>query len=628
MLRRTTHKLGKRSRLRARLKASIVCLVLFTTLACSRTPDIELECTRRAPQTHGKYPPSDRVTFYGKIYPNRWPSESSCRDLFELKTCENFERRRFAVFFHVGQDLSPVLARLWKKYIKHLRKSGASVDVYLNARSLCSAFKTLRALRCEGYVTVESHNLGMDIGGFFNSIAASMTECRHYDIVLKMHDKHDIRFTKRLMGPLLNSVKAVRAVDRYFDNDTVGMIFGGRKSRLDENIYSFKRGQLDFFAFTMPVENELLQMLQKHVKTTRRYFAGGTIFAIRGDLVFKTFQLHTIESAKARMNDAESLDINWFGLMTRTYQDAARLRHTPSLVRLPGNSLFSHHHKGSLRDAQHEHAWERVLSYLSTDANLQSYVFYETAFGGVRNVEVEHIIDKYPYAEVHDRAFCKSESLRPFCLQKAMSAECILSPDTVGAECYTECRCVHASSALTTEEQTNANLRNQLQYFLKALLPAQLGGPFAQINKAPVYISECLYSAHAHRLLTHQYGPISIESTWKLAPCSRVIGLHGTQLFITIFGVALLFVENSRVHQLDSLPYAASIRQLEAGILFEKVDNRCSLTYVELHPRRTTVDSWECEGNRVWLSVEYEKVIFKSSQDSKIWNLDPISGSI
>jgi len=618
MPRRTTLKPGKRSRLCTRLKASIACL--FITLACSRRPNIELECTRSAPQTHRKCHTPDGVAFYGKIHPNRRPSESSCRNLFELiNTCVTSETRRFAVFFHAGHDLPPALVRLWKKYIKNIRRSGVSVDVYLNARTLCSAFKILRAIRCAAYVTVESHNLGMDIGGFFNSIAAGITECRRYDIVFKIHDKHDVRFTKRLMGPLLNSVKAVRRVDRYFDNGTVGMIFGGTRSRLDENIYSFKRGQLDFFAFTLPVENELLQTLHKNVKNMQRYFVGGTIFAIRGDLVFETFQLYTLERSKARMNDAASLDVNWFGLMTRTYQDAARLRHTPSLSHLPGNSLFNHHHKGSLRDAQHEHAWERVLSYLTTDANLQSYVLYENAFDGVQSVEVENIIDVYPYVEVHDRVFCELESLRPMCLQKALSGECILSPNIVGTECHAECRCVHASSALTTVEQANANLRKQLRYFLKALLPAQLGGPFAQVNKVPVYISECLYSDHAHRLLKYQNDPIIIESTWKLEPCSRVIGLHGTQLFITIFGIAVLFVENSRVHQLDSLPHAASIPKLEAGISFKKVANRCSVFYV------TTFDSWKCEGTHVWLSVDDEKVIFKSVQDSKTW---PLSGPI
>jgi len=573
---------------------------------------------------------SAEVGFYSNLTHRSSHSISDCAELFAETKCMNPTRKKFALMIHAGLHVSAALARQWKLYIRNLKRAGFSMDLYLNTRTLSLAFQILRTIDETADVTIELQNRGMDISGFFNSVAASVLKCRQYDIIVKLHDKHDIRFTQQLVGPLFFNVNAVKALVARFEDSATGVVIGGARRNLRKHVFSYGLGELDFFAFTLPIENELLRSLRQYVSLAERFFVAGTMFAIKGDLVFQTFSIDIIKTAKVLMNDDKSLDANWFGLMTRTFEYAGRSRHDPIFAQLPGNSLVNHHHKGFLADAQYEHAWERVLSYIVISANLSSYVLYRssTVTGSLQTESIANVLRRAGYNELHDKSFCELDAVHPVCLQKALSGGCIILPQVIAAECHTECHCVHSRRALTESSDVGATLRAQLQYFLNILWPHQLSGPFAHVNQASKYFVECLHSNHAARLLSFQRGPVFLKSMWMLHSCSRVIGPDGTQLLISAQGEVIIIDDESQVHSLTNTHPVAS-DYVEGAIQFRKSDQVCSLIHSTSYRSwghgitdfNTIISSWTCAEVRFELSIDHKQVAFLSpgAIPHKVW---------
>jgi hypothetical protein len=464
------------------------------------------------------------------------------------------------------------------------------------ASLIASSLRELNA-----YITVEQRNRGMDLEGFFNSLLAAQKICRRYDIILKLHSKHKIKFIHEILDPLLGTPQRVTYLSRHFDTPQVGLVIGSPTGHNSwKHFFSYSSGQIEYFAFTLPLENEILRHLNLELPLSRRYFVGGSMFAVRGDILFDFFTENTVEQMKSYINDEESLDANWFGVMSRTYENSMRLRLHTTYMDLPGNSLYAHHQPGFLPDAQFEHALERVLTYLVIVSGLKSYV-YQTKLGKTICTPFESSITPASYR--FDMSSCLKQTLKPICLQKAFSGECLIQPASTRQACKLECKCLHSPTG---------RLRDQLLYFRSALVPHQLAGPFEAVNQQAKHILACLESPHGSRLLHFFWAPVYINSTWTLNTCSRVVASDGSQLLLGTDG-NLWHFRGVHAEQLMTIGDVELKRSsmVDGRIFVDRSGEQCTLSQVFHRASYTSTafsKSWACSSKSLFLHVTGDAV--------------------
>jgi len=345
-----------------------------------------------------------------------------------------------------------------------------------------------------------------------------------------------------------------------------------------------------------------------------RYFVGGNMFAIRGEIVMQYLTYDKIKSALKHLNYMSSFDSNWFGLMSRTYQRATAKRFEQIFSGAPGNSLAHHHGEGILRDAQIEHAWERVLSYFALHRKLNVTVFRQVS--PFLPVQVMVLPTRMRARNRYFTALtCYSDSVRDFCLQQALAGECVMQPHEIGTECEIECDCVHNS-------RKPEHIRSQLAYLLNHLHIYRQNGFFTFVAATTQHYIDCIQSEHAARLFSFEREPVSVDAHWRLNACSRIVSVDGSQLFLTAGG-NVIHIHDDFYHQ--TILFRASERVgSDAHIRLTSTETACKLvlssytyTWKLVNHHLVTVP---CTDMSVHLSVSSNDVTLSTSIASQRWS--------
>ena len=334
------------------------------------------------------------------------------------------------------------------------------------------------------------------------------------------------------------------------------------------------------------------------------------MFAIRGEIIFRYIQSDLLTRIHDRFNDEKSFDANWFGIMSRTYEDAERVRWQTAFKTLPGSSLSRHHELGFLADAQYEHAWERILTYLVILSGLESHAFSTRTFTSrVIKRDVSSLLYKQRnipvvYNGLHNESLCNGSRLMPNCLQKAVSGECLLRPHSMDVNCRVECGCMHSTIKLASQ------LRKQMGYFSRTLVRHQSNGPFSSFNQFAVLVDACLHSAEAINLLSYSKSPVVIKSVWQLQPCSRILGYNGSQLFLAADG-SLVHTYGTHIQTLSSLSNKPMTSHRFRYIQVTKNQNSCEISRTDGHHtlNKQILLVWMCPGENVRLDITSKGIV-------------------
>ena len=311
--------------------------------------------------------------------------------LISLNTrqCSTYKREKnAAILINLGQEVN---LPLWDRYVRNIEVSGISSDIYVNARSIEIVKSALSVFGLRTKYTIQSVNMGMDIGGFFISLMNSRSVCTKYDFIMKLHSKRDTKWMRKLVDPLLGVPSALRHLSNLFKRHDTGQVFvintrpdpeRGFPERL---LLSFELGDTETLAVNTVLDDKILASLGIDFKRTERFFMAGTMFALSHDLLTRILPSSKLSSFLFTLNTPTTFDAHWFSLMTRNCSAASELE-------LPGNSLFAHHKPGYLPDGQKEHGWERVLSYLSPALGLQTYVMHRNRRGDWTEISLRDFI--------------------------------------------------------------------------------------------------------------------------------------------------------------------------------------------------------------------------------------------
>jgi len=550
-----------------------------------------------------------------------------CTTLFDpASTCNSSKRKPLALTLHMGGlRADRQTLELWRRYVWAVRASRIDTDIYLNTNALETAATVLKGLGDDLYVTVSRRNYGMDVSGFMHSLAAMQRNCVRYDVVLKVHSKQDIEWLRSVVDPLLGSTSRLKHLVHVFNAEpSLGLVFGEfqtwsgaiKKHNRFSNIYQFHAGDLNQFAFTSVPENSILDDLGISIDYNKRSFVGGNLYAIRGDVIMDRLPVDVIQKALQKLNDHDSFDENWFGIMSRSYENATEVRKKAPFSSAPGNSLMAHHDEGMLRDAQLEHAWERVFAYLPISAGLRIKVFQKVAFAPLIIHDVTAKSAKLKFNRHYNEGACTSHSIRASCLTKSLAGECVMQPSTVGAQCALECACVHRSTR-------PRELRSQLSYLLNNLHAMRLAGPFYHVARNSQHYIDCLTTRHASQLLTYNEVPIVLSSTWRLPLCSRIVGSDGSEVFLSARG-DVIYVRDT-LHNVVFLHSAAIKRKPDSGYVGLTAErSRCKLVLslkFRFREVRRELFVVPCVDRRLTLTVNKKEVTLLTVHNvSHVWN--------
>lgn len=552
------------------------------------------------------------------LYLSKYSNE--CVDLFgNWPSCKSFKPKTLALAFHLGSEhVHEKTIQLWVRYVRAVAGTGTDFDIYFNTHVPEHVLTALERLDNVMHITVSRINYGMDISGFFHSLAAMHASCMQYDVIIKVHSKHDIKWAREVLDPLLGSTSLVKNMIRSFaDDPLMGLAFGTAKDYHREvayrNFYEFSAGDLNQFGFTLFHEDGILRELDIDLGYIHRAFVGGNLFAIRGEAIIKILTLKKIQSLRKSLNLETTFDENWFGILSRSYELAEIQRYDPVFAHAPMNSLVAHHGKGMLRDSQIEHAWERVLSYIIIYSGLHISAFvHQWPFLPITTNMGNQGPEQKRYSELFNEVACRSPEVRGPCLTRALAGECVMQPHVVGVHCGLECLCVHKDGGAQ-------KLRLQLRYLLNTLHNQRMDGAFTVIAQGSQHYIDCLHTQHARRLLGFETAPYIIKSSWRLPLCSRIVGANASELFLSSKG-DVIHVRN--VHDIVFLSEADKVSPMDGYISLRRKGAMCKLelslkfTFSTIKQLLLTVP---CTDHTVALIVDEKQVALQAGNASFIW---------
>lgn len=441
-----------------------------------------------------------------------------------------------AILIHMGDVFD---GDVWEPYISNFLQSGLTFDIYVNVRTFHDAEQIYERWGFEVEISIQLGNVGMDIGGFLTSLLVLQRKCVTYLTVFKLHNKEDPLWTARLLNPLVGSAPSILSTVGLLRRNDVGQIFAGSELDINANfpertLLSYGLGDINFFGLSIVAEEKILKFLGLELDLQRRFFVAGTMFAMRASVLVDTFDRHSIHHILDSLNSPLSVDVEWHSMMSR-YDEIKKGD--------PGNSLHGHHLPGFYADGQIEHAWERVICYLSPAFGLDTYFRSDREERYTSLSTLWRDVELLPNGNgwnVFSRKHCLSFRGPGDCLKKAIMGECILSPARMFRECYKACRCVHGESGYPTQPSLSDQLHTMLLLHRQRVI-----GHFHEVSSAYEHVIHCLGrkergSGNMRRLpgeVNLIFAPVIVSLGWKVNACTRIISrISGNGLFVSAEG--------------------------------------------------------------------------------------------
>jgi len=257
-----------------------------------------------------------------------------------------FVPNKIGCFVHLGNF------DLWEEFKCYLKNMGSiefdlwiSIPLIFSDEDIKYYEKQISMEYPDAHILI-TPNKGFDIGGFLFCLKEMYRLDMSYDLILKLHTKSDKNWRKDMVDCLFGSNEIVRRNMRLFTSGEIGMI--GSQSKLytinGSSIMDSNWQNNKFYLMELCDKFYQEDFDQKIYK-----FFGGTIFWMRGDVLFNQLTSDNVDWLISRMNDQTTRDINWINLTQQTTY---------------GNLLWKGCPKNLLRDGMFEHAVERFMGYI------------------------------------------------------------------------------------------------------------------------------------------------------------------------------------------------------------------------------------------------------------------------
>ena len=396
-----------------------------------------------------------------QLFPN---THSNTSQSFCLKR----RNKHAAVLYHLGNRPSREFAKQWRYYLQNLYMHTESLDLFVNIRNIAVVNELCTFgsnLGLETFITVQEENRGADIGGFFVSLAATIQQCNDYKFVLKAHAKSSETWARRMISPLLGSPRCAQGLVQLFDKPHTGMVASFDNQHKGQKLVLSWGSDKASFALTTTHEERLLAELEITLPRAKRVFHAGGIIALNGPACVDALR-EKLASFYYDLNTPRSFDWNWYRLMKRLISESKEEveAHFKAHGNNIGNSYVRHHSPGYYPDAQVEHAWERVLTYLIVHRDMD-IVFQKSRVGGFFCKGPS--LGEIPVPKSSEWCMRNNESAS--CLLWAVTGECEVLP-SLRVVCPTSCGCIksyrshfHSARALGPFNATSARVERALQ---------------------------------------------------------------------------------------------------------------------------------------------------------------------
>lgn len=216
------------------------------------------------------------------------------------------------------------------------------------------------------FTVLEVKNKGMDIGIFLISLLYLRDKNLKYKNLIKIHTKTDDRFREHVCDQLIGSEEIIKKNLKLMDKSEIGMLNGTFTFDYQKN-KSFFKNHLNYLEYLISY------FLNDTLDKNKLEFAVGTFFISKFD-VFNIFNKNNIKILYNKLNDENTLDINWYKIFyeLKNKNDDYIINHwKKNKKKNYGNNLELQIKTkcSGMRDFMIEHALERFFGYLNKYKN-------------------------------------------------------------------------------------------------------------------------------------------------------------------------------------------------------------------------------------------------------------------
>ena len=216
------------------------------------------------------------------------------------------------------------------------------------------------------FTALEVKNKGMDIGIYLISLLYLRDKNLEYKNLIKIHTKTDDRFREHVCDQLIGSEEIIKKNLRLINKPEIGMLNGTLTFDYHKN-KSFFKNHFNYLEYLVSY------FLNDTLDKNKLEFAVGTFFISKFD-VFNIFNKNNIKILYNKLNDENTLDINWYKIfyeLKNKNDDYIKNHWKRNKKKNYGNNLELQIKTkcSGMRDFMLEHALERFFGYLNKYKN-------------------------------------------------------------------------------------------------------------------------------------------------------------------------------------------------------------------------------------------------------------------
>ena len=307
---------------------------------------------------------SDQLSKYSEFFYNYEESNLTIAEYYEILYENMGEKQEFALFLQIGNFQT---FQKMEDYLVNFNQIGVNIFIVIVKEEVNEKNISIIKELFPSCTIIKTLNKGMDVGLFLINLLYIRHKKLEYTHILKLHTKTDDRFRNNILTNLCKNKKQIEKCLSMIQKNNIGMITGN-------NVFNFTNKK-DFFNNHYYYLTYLVSYTyQKDLDYSFLEFAPGTFFYSKFKVFDKLDEIN-IRFIYDKLNDYESLDINWYKIfynLPKLNQNEVRehfYHHSNNF----GNNLSMQckTNCSGMRDFMLEHALERFFGYLAKYQNYQ-----------------------------------------------------------------------------------------------------------------------------------------------------------------------------------------------------------------------------------------------------------------
>jgi len=216
-------------------------------------------------------------------------------------------------------------------------------------------------------VIASCENKGMDIGPFLLNLHYIKTQKYNHDFIFKIHTKSSDNFRNESLNILMNSYDIILSNIQKLSDKNNG-IFAGNI------IYKYNNFKEAFQSNLYHIKNIIKSLYNEDILYDKLEFVAGTMFIAKLE-IFRILSPLKIFEIYEELNTIDTLDYYWYSVFYKIdINDKKRIYfdfNNNKINRFANNLNYSiTTQTPGLRDSMIEHAFERVIGYISKKMDL------------------------------------------------------------------------------------------------------------------------------------------------------------------------------------------------------------------------------------------------------------------